>query len=393
MGKTIAWGAKKRAMIANEKMRKGLLLPFICLVISIVIVIAGLWPFNFRPKNQVTWLIGQDGIRFGRRGIAYSTGLVYGPRGAIHPGGPVTFELVVLPLLEPNDSLAQILTLYDGGRRQFFTLAQWKSSLILRTAAQGNDLHRNFRELAAPDLLLRSISRFLTVTSQNGNTSIYADGRRVKSSRDFPLLSAGSSASGEFIIGNSPTGNSPWEGELLFLAAYDRELSAEEVLKRFQDWAANGTPTWSSEKAPALLYRFDEREGTSSRNHSDHRYNISIPATFEVLDKIVLRTPWQEAHFGRSFVRDVVVNILGFLPFGIFFAAWLGKDKGLPRKSNVFFVAALGGGISLAIELTQVYLPDRTSSLTDVICNIFGAILGAFLSRWIFHLLRLKRRT
>lgn len=379
--------------MAATKNRRRIFLPFTCLAISIVILIAGLWPFNFHPKNEVTWLSGKNGIHFGRRGIAYSAGSVYGPHGAIHPGAPVTFELVVRPSREPTDSMARILTLYDGGRRQFFTLAQWKSSLILRSAAQGNDLRRNFREVGAPNLLLKSVSKFLTVTSQNGNTTIYADGRRVKSRRDFRLLPASSSASGEFVLGNSPAGNNPWEGDLLFLAAYDRELSAEEVLKRFQDWTANGTPTWSSGKTRSLLYRFDERKGTSSRNHSDPRYNLRIPATFEVLIKTVLRTPWQEEHFGRSFVRDGVVNILGFLPFGFFFTAWLRKDYGLPRKLDVFFVAALGGGISLAIELTQVYLPNRTSSLTDIICNISGTILGAILFRWIFLLLRLEKRT
>ncbi len=380
-------------MAATKNSRKRIFLPFTCVGISIVILIAGLWPFNFRPKNEVTWLRGKDGIHFGRRGIAYSTGSIYGPHGAIHPGGPVTLELVVQPSLEPNDSMARILTLYDGGRRQFFTIAQWKSFLILRTAAQGSDLHRNFREVAVPDLLLSSISRFLTVTTRDGNTTIYADGRRVKSRKDFPLLPASSSSSGILVLGNSPTGNGPWEGELLFLAAYDRALSPEEVLKHFRDWAANETPTWSAAKAPSLLYRFDEREGTGSRNHSDPRYNLWIPATFEVLNKSVLRTPWQEEHFGRSFVRDVVVNILGFLPFGFFFTAWLRKDDGLPRKLDVFLVAALGGAISLAIELIQVYLPNRTSSLTDIICNISGTILGALLFRWIFLLLRLERRT
>ena len=37
----------------------------------------------------------------------------------------------------------------------------------------------------------------------------------------------------------------------------------------------------------------------------------------------------------------------------------------------------LGAGISLFIELLQVYLPTRDSSLTDVITNVLGTYIGA----------------
>jgi hypothetical protein len=40
-----------------------------------------------------------------------------------------------------------------------------------------------------------------------------------------------------------------------------------------------------------------------------------------------------------------------------------------------------GAGISLSIELLQVYLPTRDSSLTDVLNNILGMYIGARLSR------------
>lgn len=113
-------------------------------------------------------------------------------------------------------------------------------------------------------------------------------------------------------------------------------------MKRFLDWAANGTPTWSSGKAPSLLYRFDAREGTSSHNHSDPRCNLSIPATFEVLDKIVLRTPWQEEHFGRSFVRDVVVNILGFFAFRNLHCCVAGERQGIAKEIQCIFCRGAG---------------------------------------------------
>ena len=365
--------------------------PLICLVITIAILIAGLWPFNFRSRNEVTWLDGQNGIYFGRRGITYNTEHVYGPLRAIRPGGAISVELVVRPARDFDDRLARILTLYDGGTRQFFALAQWKSHLVVRATAQGNDLHRDFAELVVTNVFTINVPTFLGVTSENGNTAIYADGREMKARRDFPILPIDPSVSGKFVLGNSPTGKSPWKGELLFLAAYDRELSAGEVLKHFQDWTADGTPAWLPGNAPALLYRFDERTGTISRNHIGSRYDLSIPATFRVLQKNLLRPPRQEEYFHRSFIRDVVINVLGFLPFGFFFAVWLRNGDGLPSKSHVFLIAMLGGGTSLIIELLQFYLPSRTSQLTDVIFNIIGTILGVYLLRWILLFLGIEK--
>jgi hypothetical protein len=356
-------------------------LPLACLAVTISILLAGLWPFKFHPQNEVAWLNGQNGIHFGRLGIAYSQEAVYGPRGAIRPGGPVSIELAVRPGRELNH-LARILTLYGGGSRQYFTLGQWKSYVILRAASRGNDLRSDFREMSARGILLENIPRFLTVMSRNGYTAIYADGIKVKEARNFSILPADSSASGKFVLGNSPTGNGSWTGELLFLSCYDRELPAEEVLQHFQDWLAHGTPTWSSGNTPALLYRFDERQGATSRNLAGGRYDISIPPTFQVLKKTVLRPPWEEEYFRRASIRDVVINVLGFIPFGFFFASWFGSLDRLRSKSNLFLVATLGGMISLAIELLQIYLPSRTSSFSDVVCNLSGTILGAYVCRW-----------
>jgi hypothetical protein len=42
-----------------------------CAFILCVILVAGLWPFR-APKNDVEWLEGGNGLRFGRHGIVAS---------------------------------------------------------------------------------------------------------------------------------------------------------------------------------------------------------------------------------------------------------------------------------------------------------------------------------
>jgi len=37
---------------------------FICLMITAVIFLSGLWPFDFWPENKVKWLQDQNGVEF-----------------------------------------------------------------------------------------------------------------------------------------------------------------------------------------------------------------------------------------------------------------------------------------------------------------------------------------
>jgi VanZ family protein len=57
--------------------------------------------------------------------------------------------------------------------------------------------------------------------------------------------------------------------------------------------------------------------------------------------------------------------------------AWLRKNAGRKGAVAMGITLLLGAGISLFIELLQVYLPTRDSSLTDVMNNVLGTYIGA----------------
>lgn len=72
---------------------------------------------------------------------------------------------------------------------------------------------------------------------------------------------------------------------------------------------------------------------------------------------------------------DVVVNVLGYVPFGFLaVAALYPRVRGLPA-----FVAAASAALalSLTLEALQSYLPARFPSNLDVVCNFLGGAAGA----------------
>jgi VanZ family protein len=75
-----------------------------------------------------------------------------------------------------------------------------------------------------------------------------------------------------------------------------------------------------------------------------------------------------------SVVTNAVGNIILFLPLGATLCL-----LGLRRRATL----RAGFCLSAAIEITQLFIPGRTTSADDVLCNTLGAVVGYLLvSRW-----------
>lgn len=79
---------------------------------------------------------------------------------------------------------------------------------------------------------------------------------------------------------------------------------------------------------------------------------------------------WQRA--GRG---DRISNVLLYLPLGFCLFLWL--ELRLRRVPSIVLATAIGAFVSLAIEVAQVYISPRVPSLTDLVLNASGALLGA----------------
>lgn len=72
--------------------------------------------------------------------------------------------------------------------------------------------------------------------------------------------------------------------------------------------------------------------------------------------------------FSRLFIKNVMGNVLLFIPFG-FFTSYLIKTK------KIYVPVILTAIISITIETTQLYI-GRIFDIDDIILNIIGGIIG-----------------
>ena len=355
------------------------LTPLLCLAILLIILVAGLWPFNFLAGNKVAWLPDQDGVQFYGQGIIVSPELLNNKQKLLFPDKSITLEIRLRPLLVTGN-LPQILTLYDGRAPDIFFVGQWKSHLIIRSRTDNPSMRKKgkaYGEIGLNNALPKDQDCFLTITSGAGGTAVYLNGKFMRSYANHHMLAAITESPVRLILGNSPTGESYWNGNLTGLAIYNRVLSADQVFKDYEAWTGKAPLLISADDGCLGIYPFNERKGTKVHNEINAIDTLTIPEIFTPVQRRILSPFLVGYQWNLSSVQDITINILGFIPFGFFFSAVFLKITRLKRLPAYLIIIILGTGLSFAIELIQAYLPTRDSSLTDVVMNSIGTILGA----------------
>lgn len=348
----------------------------ICLTVLIIILIAGLWPFNFFPENKVAWLQDKNGIYFPGQGIILIPDSLYDPKQFLLNEKSITLEILIHPTEEPQNGINRILSIYDGEGSEITFLGQWKKHLIIQSRIKrpvGNTLHS---EIGVDDALGKDRDYLLSITSGAEGTTIYINGQLSQAYPHHHVLDSLTSKEIGFILGNSPVGKNSWKGRIMRLAIYNRTFTAEQIVKHYQLYLENNF-TMRPEKDECIgLYLFNEKQGAAVQDYSNLNNNLTIPVLFRPVKKIILDPSWQDFRWNKSFVQDTILNLLGFVPLGFFFTAFLLKASNWKKKIIYIGVTVTGFAISLAIELSQIYLPSRYSQLDDVICNSAGTVLG-----------------
>jgi hypothetical protein len=271
------------------------------------------------------------------------------------------------------DGGGTILAFYTPGNRTIgFSLHQSIDDLLLRrgTAYRG----RAKAKLYIAHLFRKSKQPFVTITSSTQGTVVYVNGALVRTSPQFGLSSK--DLTGQLVIGNYPLEDNGWQGQLRGLAIYNRELTAAEVLQHYDAWTTNQEAEIKNE-GPVALYLFNERMGKVVHDQMNSGTDLHIPEHYFVLHAPFLEAPWDEFDPSWGYCKNVLINVVGFVPLGFFFCAYFASLRPLDRA--VLATIVLGGVVSLTIEVLQAFLPTRDSGMTDLITNTLGTGIGTAL--------------
>ena len=334
------------------------------------ILVAGLWPFH-SPKNRVRWSDSANGIRFGRHGTVLSSGTLDWAGSA---GPSCSLEIWVQPGSTWNTGT--LLAFYRPSTARQFSLQQDYTDLVLQRDVRDRHRHPKLAEMYVKDVF-RNKQMFVTVVSNGQDTAVYIDGHLTTRSLGFGL--SVDDLRGELILANSPLQNNSWPGELRGLAIYGSGLSAEQVARHFEDWTQRGDPVLAGSERALALYLFGEHGGNIIHNQVISGSDLYIPERYLVVDQILLEPPWQEFRTQRNYLKNILINIAGFIPLGFFVYAYLSTVQQM--KGAAAATVLVGSTVSLAIEVLQAHLATRNSGVTDLITNTFGTCAGVVFCR------------
>jgi VanZ family protein len=345
----------------------------ICLCILGIILTAGLWPFHI-PINQVKWLKTGNGLQFGRHGSAVTSRPI---QGSSLDNASATLEIWLNPSSSENSST--ILSFDASGHPgEPFSLHQRGETLIIRRNNVDPQGVSRTALFYLDHVFHENNSVFLTIALNSREALTYVNGTLAKIS---PLSGAWNDLTGRAVLANVPTANDSWSGEIFGLAIYQYELTASQITANYESWKTKWKPVRLSSKENATsVYLFDEHSGSMAHNLYDASICLIIPTHYFILHPRFLLVPWKEYHpTVRGYWYDIGINIIGFVPLGLCFFIYLSLLRSIryPGITTVFF----GLFTSLVIELLQVFLPTRSSDMTDLITNTLGTTIGVIISR------------
>jgi hypothetical protein len=349
--------------------------------VLIGILFFGLRPKDFNFSNDVTWITGQPGIRFSGYGMAYTDPIKELTKEDDSGKNGFSVEIALKPASYHKDGFNFILALHNGKDSNQLLVGQWHSSIIIMNGDDYNHRRRTKR-IAVELTAVPPTTRFLTITTGKDGTSIYLDGRLNRTKRDL-TLKIPDGGNSRLLLGNSVYGKHSWEGDVYGLAFYRNTLTDQDVAMHFDNWAKYGNFLFVMKYKPFVVYLFNEKGGKRAFDHAGEKYDLEIPSRMQILDKNVLSLTWNRLNFDSRFIRDIIINLIGFIPLGFFLNATFVKAGGSFKRHGVLITIVLCFTVSLSIETLQAWMPSRSSDCLDLVLNTLGALLGVMIFRFL----------
>jgi glycopeptide antibiotics resistance protein len=276
--------------------------------------------------------------------------------------------MIFTPHIQSAFYLPRIISFYDQ-KKEIFSVCQWKSGVVIRILDQKTNKtceisHSNCLQSKKPATIIFSTSL------QNTKLSI---NNKIINTKKFTSLQKTFYLNGLIILGNSASGNKPWNGKLQELIILPQQLSKKEI-KTNSKYLNERNNFKNPQDRIIRLSSILKNNPTTKQT----QYQVIIPRIFSPIKKMILTPPWIEFKWKKRYLIDLVLNYLGFIPSG-FFLGLLLKIKQTKQRHAVGISLITALIMSSSIELLQTLLPSRTSQLSDVILNTAGSITGTLL--------------
>lgn len=297
-----------------------------------------LWPFDWARAGYVENAaepLPEGGVRFAEPGIART----HAPPewvGAAMRTEELEIQLELRALDPEQTGPARIMTLSLDPSRRDFTIGQQQDDLILRLRTPASDLNGTVNDApvaSIPDVF--QSTRWVTIglRVEPGELELSLDGQ-VAARQPLPADPLENwDQSYRFALGNELTYDRPWLGEIRRAVV---RTGGTEV-----DYA----------RSPEL----------------------ETPDNFWLLWSTPKLIPFQQIN-----ARDLIANVILFVPLGVLIGAWTGREAGRRAWRAIVLLVA----ISVSFETLQLFVPARFPSIDDVVANTLGGALGVLLLRW-----------
>lgn len=346
-----------------------------------IILVVGLNPRHSLFTNKVNRLTDGPGLRFRKYGIActkpFDVPLDAAP---VMPDGPPGFsmEIAFTSHHQGNSRFGILFMFHDGDDDAQLLMGQWRNHIVVMNG-DDFDYSRKAPRVSTDLSELPQAPVVVTVTTDGEGTRLYLNGRRVDENRRLTLSFPGGGRSSALVMGNSVYGNIVWEGDIHGFAVYPHALAAADVSKHYAEWLESRDFSHALTAAPSMLYLFDGRPGAPVLDRSGRGRHLEVPTRMTVLKRQFLIFSPTDFSLRSAFIQDVVVNFVGFVPFGLVFTLLFRRGPLRIQRHAIAFAVILGFAVSLAIEIGQAWIPSRSSSLLDLIMNTAGTGTGAMI--------------
>lgn len=348
------------------------------LVVTFATLWAGLDPKGYRFRNEVAWLGARPGLKFGKFGRVHSAPFLDAKTAVRLNQSGYTLALAFNPAADHDGGFRIIASFHAGDDRTQIIIGQWRDFVIVMNG-DDYDNRRRLPRVAADTALFADRPLMLTITTATNGTSLYLNGERVAANSKLHLTLPAKPELGRLVLGNSVNASQPWMGEVSFLELLTGPLTAQEVHAHYLDWRLGGARKPKPPAHAVLTFDFAEAGGSTIVNRGSLAQPLTIPARLHALGARALAWDAPVGASNQSLTFDIVLNFIGFMPFGIAFALIL-RTSPQSRFKTLLLTTVAGLALSLIIELAQAWIPSRDSSLRDLLLNTAGAPAGTLIA-------------